>query len=147
VDLQTDSDNCGACGTSCGNLDCVRGACDEGAVAPPQQPPTVGPPQQDFCDSTGGDWPVEGDDALGRLSCSTPTITGLARIQFDVLKTFDVILSSAPGGSPARAAIYGLDSGQIVVCQAFATIATGRVFANCPDTAVTWLTRIETNPE
>ncbi len=27
-DLQTDRDNCGACGTSCGAADCVDGQCD-----------------------------------------------------------------------------------------------------------------------
>jgi hypothetical protein len=89
-------------------------------------------------------WPAaeEGDSA--GLTCQTPTITGQGAVFFEGgLKTMRARLVQEPSGTGARLAIYGLDANQFVVCEVGSVAGDGFVFANCPLSAESWITRIE----
>lgn len=54
LDLQTDTANCGSCGTSCGSNSCVAGVCTEPEPPPPPPPATPTAPDGCTAQSYGG---------------------------------------------------------------------------------------------
>lgn len=106
----------------------------------------IGVPDVPSCASQSGFFPVLPDDAeIARLRCE-PSITALGTIITDAAGQFSIraaLLTVPSGDISSRAAAYGLDQNGDIVCQAFATIASGASSASCPPSADSWVARVE----
>lgn len=111
-------------------------------------------PRRAFCDSSGQTpFPPLADATNSRLSCEVAAGEFAALIivenedNDDGAKRVVATMTQAPGGVAGSAAVYGLDTNGFVVCQALATVASGRQFADCPSSVANYLGRIETDAE
>jgi hypothetical protein len=111
-------------------------------------------PRRAFCDSSGQTpFPPLGESTNSRLSCEVAAGDFAALIVVeneendDGTKRVAATMTQAPGGVAGSAAVYGLDTTGFVVCQAQATVASGRQFADCPSSVINYLGRIETEAE